>query len=400
MSGRWLYAGPRAGLLIPEARQWRYHAEAGVITEHRPNREPRRVAAAGEIVRACIAPGQMMPRNTLLAPSIGPTELDQLLVIRSESSVLLAVPLVLLAPGSETTGEQQRAASGVKAFVAELGLPLERADQNDAAALVGAAFETGPLKTGLTRRGWLHALGALGIALSIIVAVVLGSRDGAFSYEHPVPLGIGTALVVALTFDLLRQRRRFSSTLRPPEPEDRVALTGGTPGAGGGRPSHLQIGADDILLSAGVAEQWVAGPRRGGATRCIVSPDGLSFERDGNVVLQAGGSQWDVDAAQRACRAAGLEVRMDREPRALKQAPPAILTFFGQGPVLGNGGQLTPLVCGIGGATIGVFSGLDPDRSYGWYGALLATLCFASSAAVVLAAWQRRRSLGSTGVTG
>lgn len=351
MAKRWLYAGPRAALLIPEARQWRYHAEAGAITEHRPGQEPRRVAAAGEVVRACIAPASMMPRSTLIAPRIGPTTLDQRLVVRSETSVLLAVPLVLLSPGSETTGEQQRSASGVASFVAELGLPLERADQDDLAALVGAHIETGPLKTGLSRTGWLHALGAAGIVLSILAAVVLATRDGAFSYEHPVPLGIGAALVVVLTFDLWRQRRRFSSTLRPPDPGDRVVVTGRTLGAGGGRAAQLQIGANDVVLHAGVAEQWIAGPRRGGASRCLVSPDGLSFERDGSVLLQAGGSQWDVDVAAGACRAAVLEVTTAREPRGLKDTPPAILALPGQGPVLGNGGVLTPPSCAVSAAS-------------------------------------------------
>lgn len=394
MAGRWLYPGPRDGLLIEEARGWRFECRDGALVEHRPGEEPRVLAGAGEVTGLTIVDGTRMPRATLIAGRVGPTDHDQALVVHAHGRPVVAVPVLRLAHQSTSDASEGRAAAGLARFAQGFGLPLERDEGSEPRP--AALFHVGPVDQRLRREARVHlAVIALHAALWVLYGVLV-ARDGAFADQHPVPLVVQSVLLVGLTIDLVRRRRRFAALVgRPPEPGSRSVV-------GGPGPWQLQVGPDDVVLHGGAHEQWVPGPGRGGVDRCFLHDDALVFARRDAPALFVPRTMVDDDSVRRACRSAGIDVDRRRGPgldsqtrdRVSLERRGQVLSLSGFGGASGNGSFVTPLVVSVG-ALLLAGSGLDPERRELVPSLALAVVGLGVYGTNVWLWWTRRRWIAS-----
>lgn len=394
--GGWLYPGPRDGLLIDEARGWRYECRDGALLEHRPGEEPRLLAAAGDVDRITIVPGDRLPASALLSKRFGVTEHDQALVLHTDAGPVAAVLVRLLAHQGVRDGAAARAAAGVARFAQGFGLPVER--DEGTAAIESDLLGPGPVRARTRRDARLH-LAVLGVCVVLwVVYGVLVAQDGVFAERHPVPLAAQAVLLVALTADLVRRRRRFGALVTsPPDLGGRQTVDG--PG-----PWTLQVGADDVVLHGVAHEQWVPGPARGGVDHCLAHDDAFVFARGADPALVVPRAMVDDDALGRACRAAGIDVDRRRgrgidaetEQRRTSENAGRVLSGTLDGGAVGNGFLFTPLVVAVSALLLVGSTLLDPERRGGAVGLVLGAVALGVLATQSVLWWTRRRWVAST----
>lgn len=299
-----LRPGPRAGLEIAEARQWRIEVRSGggvVMTA--PGEPETIVASPGDVARAVVLRGAQVP-----ATAAGPAGFEESLALLSDDAALLVVPLHLLAHGDVRDAAELRRVSGADDIAQSLGLALEPATDADAALAARSALlvDRGPVRSSLRRAATLQVALLVVAAAAAVAAMAVGGGAGPY-------IGLVAAVVVLfLSVEQLRYRTAF------------LALVDSTP-PGGGRvevphrasAGHLQIGPDDIVHAAGGTETWVAGPRHGGVVRCDVVGGTLRFvDRHDAELLVLDASDWASDddhaALEQACGQAGIEMTASR----------------------------------------------------------------------------------------
>lgn len=397
MTSAWLYPGPRDGVLVEEARGWRYECRDGALIEHRPGRSEQVLAEPGQVSRVAVVDGADLPRKALLAPRFGPQAFDQGLVVRADDQVVLAVPLGLLAPDSVREASQLRAVSGAGRFAQGFGLALERADADDVAGFRAAELHRGPVAARARQVARAHLmLIAVGLGAGILYTGLVW-RDGLFAEKHPLPLGLLALALLALTVDLVVRRRQFARITRPPSDQGRRTTRG--PG-----PLSVQVGPDDVMVRGVAWEQWIPGPSRNGTRRCDRYDDAFVFVREGVRALVVPASMLDERDLGEACRAAGIEVGRQRGTgldsgtimRAEAAAAKDALAAASTGAALGNGFMLTPMATTFGALMLTGAALLDPERRPGPLEVVLGLVGLAVLATQVVLWWTRRRWIAST----
>lgn len=396
MTSAWLYPGPRSGILVEEARGWRYECRDGALVEHRPGQPERVLAEPGQVSRVAVVDGADLPREALLAPRFGPQQFDQGLIVRADDQVVLAVPLGLLAPDSVREASQLRAVSGARRFAQGFGLALEHADENDVAGFRAASLHRGPVaaRTRQVARAHLAAI-AVGLVAGILYAGLVW-RDGRFAENHPLPLGLLAVALLALTVDLVVRRRQFSRVTQPPPDEGRRTV-------GGPGPLTLQVGQDDVLVRGVTWEQWIPGPSRQGTRRCEHFDDAFVFVREEAAALVVPASMLDEKDLGDACHAVGIEVGRQRGTgldagtimRTERADAKDALAGETAGAALGNGFMLTPMVTTFGALLLTGSALLDPERRPGPVELILGLLGIAVLVTQVALWWARRRWISS-----
>lgn len=305
-----LRPGPRDGLEIAEARDWRIDAtsNSGVVLRE-PGRPERVIASPGQVAKVVVLRNGQVPRRLQYYEAF-----DEVLVLRSDDRALLVVPLHLLAHGEVRDAAELRRVSGADEFAQALGLTLEPADDDDAAVAAradDAVVLRGPVRSTVRPVFWRHCA-LLAIATVALLGVINLSGDAALSAGF-----VGAAAVGLLAVDQWRFRGRFLDLVasRPTSPA-RVEIPNvlGAIRDHSARAASLQIGADDIVHKSGAGETWVAGPRLGGVVRCVRSDDGTIrfFDRRHAELLVVLADPWispdGADSAlESACRAAGID---------------------------------------------------------------------------------------------
>lgn len=308
-----LRPGPRSGLEIAEARGWRINATSGGgVVLQRPDTADTVVASPGQIARVVVLRGAQVPRKLKYLEGF-----DEVLVLLSDDAALLVVPLHLLSHGKVTNASELRRASGADDFAQALGLTLEPATDREAelAASADSVTSVGPVRSALRRVQWRH-----GVLLALTVLGLLGALN--LSGDAALAAGsIGTLATVVLAADQWRFRSRFLKLVENPDiSSDRVDVPNvlGPEREIGAREARLQIGPEDVVHVLRGTEVWIAGPRLGGAVRCLVGQDSVRFvDRHGTELLVLDAETWllagDDSALERACRQAGVELRRVRD---------------------------------------------------------------------------------------
>lgn len=397
MASAWLYPGVREGVLVEEARSWRYECRDGALVEHRPGQPERVLARPGQVSRVAVVTGDDLPRSALLAPRMGPQHFDQGLIVRADAEVVLAVPLRLLATDSLRDATQLRSASGATRFAQAFGLALEPADADDVAAFRTTARTAGPVAARAQTVGRAHLAAIAAGVVAALTYTVLVARDGAFGQTHPIPLLTLAVTLVALTTDTVVRRRQFDRFSRAPAPDERRTVAG--PG-----PFVLQVGPGDVVLHGSAWEHWIPGPSRGGAQRCEAFDDAFVFTRADAPALVAPASMVDAQDLSDACRAAGIDLvrrrgsGLDRGTihRAESELSGDVLAGRFTGASLGNGFLLTPLATTFGALVLSGAALIDPERRPGPLEVVLGLVGLAVLATQVVLWWTRRRWIAST----
>lgn len=396
MPQHWLYPGPRAGLLVREAREWRIEVRDGALVEHLPGGIEKVLANPGEVNRVAVVSGDLVPRSMLRSRRFGPTDHDQVLVVRTGASAVLGLKVPLLCGDFTTGGVSARAAAALGTFAQGLGLPVERGEAEDVAALRGVSRVEGPLSRSLRRTARLHLFGVLVFAALFLVDIVLSAREGAAAANHLLVLGPVALILLVLTVDLARRRLAFRASTIPPPSHDRRVV--------GGRGAWtLHVGPDDVVLHGGIQEHWVPGPRRAGVDECHLHDDAAVFAQGEVPRLIVPLEMIDPDDLRPACHAAGIDVSRRRGPgrdsgteaRVAEQRAGRILALYPDGPVLGNGVLFGPLVVTVA-ALLLLALACGPD-SNGNAGDLM--IASAAGAVLVVQAalwWARRRWVATT----
>jgi hypothetical protein len=301
---RSLRPGPRAGLEVAEARDWRIDVSpAGGVVVRRPGKPDTVVAEPGQVARVVLVRDAQVP-STLRVPS----QFQEVLAVLGDDRVLVAVPLPLLAHGKVTSAEDLRRVAGADDFALSLGLSLEPATDADAALVAradGDAVQLGPVRPGL-RRALLAHLGLLALAALALVAAVLLDGTG-----RGLAGCVAAAALLVLSVDQWRRRSSFLRLVAPVTPQDRTVVRP----AGAGRATNvpqLQIGTQDVVHHADGWETWIAGPALGGVTRCVAGDDVVAFrDRRDATLLAVPAAPWgaDLDELAGACRRAGIDFR-------------------------------------------------------------------------------------------
>lgn len=394
MTGAWLYPGPRDGLLIEEAREWRYECRDGALLEHRPGRGSQVLAAAGDVSRITIVQGDRLPASALLSKRFGVTEHDQAIVVHTDAGPVAAVLVRLLGHQGFRTGVEARAAAGVARFAQGFGLPLER---DEAAEPFTAPLEQrGPTAARVRRDGRLH-LAAIVLCSALWVSYgLLLAGDGAIAERHPVPLVLQAALLLVMTVDLVRRRRRFASLVEdPPDPDGRTVVAG--PG-----PWQVQVGIDDVVVHGAMHEHWVPGPARGGVDHCLAHDDVFAFARGDDPALVVPRAMVDEEGVRRACRSAGIDVERRRGPgidpetqrRLAAELSGDVTGQTLDGGAVGNGFLFSPFF--VSASALLLFATLlDPERRGGTIALALGVVALGVYATNVWLWWTRRRWLRS-----
>jgi hypothetical protein len=302
-----LRAGPRSGLEIAEARDWRIDvAPGGGVVLHRPGTSVTVVAAPGQVARIVVLQGGQVPRRLKYFKGF-----DEVLALLSDDAALLVVPLHLMSHGKVTNAAELRRASGADDFAQALGLTLAPATEREAhlASSAGSVTTVGPVRSVLRHVVWRH--GVL-IAIATIGLIAAINLTGDASLIAGLAGAVATAL---LAVDQWRYRARFLELVEnPPDSRERVDVPNvlGPERENGAREARLQIGPDDIVHVLRGTEVWIPGPRRGGAARCLIGRDSIRFlDHHGTELLIVDAASWipadDDTAVQQACRQAGVD---------------------------------------------------------------------------------------------
>ena len=402
-----LRPGPRSGLEIADARGWRIDATSGGgIVQRTPDGTETAVAAPGQVARVVLLRGEHVPKRLRVTSRHGFFEdYDEALAVLSDDAALLVVPVRLLSSGDVRSATEMRQVAGVDDFAQALGLALEPGTDADAALAADPSVHAqGPVRTALRPVFWRHVV-LLPVATIALIAVINASGDAG-----RIAAIVGTVALVILAVDQWRHRSRFLELVtRRPSDAARVevpsALGPGHPR--GAREAILQIGPDDVFHAASGTETWVAGPRRGGVKRCLVSDDLLVFvDRRDAALLTLGVTSWipdgDTSALERACRTAGIEVKRARGEFAYTDEPDAVLARTRFGPAyspfmtqsaLGDFVMLGPLATSLVAFVMAMghlvpFDDLDVARAS--IAAAAAAACVISAAAQLrLRRWER-----------
>ncbi|MBD8605301.1 hypothetical protein IFT73_00420 [Aeromicrobium sp. CFBP 8757] len=299
-----LRPGPRAGLEIAEAREWRIEVTSGGgVTMTSPGEPDTLIASPGQVARAVVLRGAQVPDA-----GVHPRGFEESLALLSDDAALLVVPLHLLAHGDVRDAAELRRVAGADDFAQSLGLALEPATDAEAALASRSAVtvDRGPVRSGLRRAASRHVALLVLSALGAIAAMALGGDIGPY-------IGLAaSAVVLFVAFEQWRYRATFLQLVAGPP-----AAAGRTDVANGSTGELLQIGADDVVHVGAGTETWLAGPRRGGVVTCSVSGGSLRLvDRRGTDLLVLGATGWssagDRDTLQRACRAVGIDLDVAR----------------------------------------------------------------------------------------
>jgi hypothetical protein len=131
---------------------------------------------------------------------------------------------------------------------------------------------------------------------------------------------VGTLAVAALALEQWLLRSRFLHLVVAPQPGSRVQVPNvlSSQHTTSARTAQLQIGPHDIVHVSRETETWVAGPRNGGVSTCLVGDESIRFvDRHGvNLLVIASepwiGPQHDDAALKGACDQAGVTYRRGR----------------------------------------------------------------------------------------
>lgn len=299
-----LRPGPRAGLEIAEARGWRIEVgPSGAVTMASPGQPDALIASPGQVARVVVLRGAQVPDAAL-----HPRGFEDALALLSDDAALLVVPLHLLAHGDVRDGAELRRVAGADDFAQALGLALEPATDAEAALAAKAVVtvDRGPVRSSLRKAALRHVALLTVAALGAIAAMALSDDVGPY-------LGLAAAVVVLLSaIDQWRYRSRFLRLVAGPVSEGARA---DVPNVATGE--LLQIGPEDVVHSGRGTETWIAGPRRGGAVRCLVAGGTLRFvDRHDTDLLVLDVTGWasaeDRRALERACRDAGIDLTVAR----------------------------------------------------------------------------------------
>lgn len=329
------------GLGIRSAREMRIRVEGdGTLTVTEPGHGPRVVTSAASAVRAVWVPLDESRRLVEVRPLrvlgrafgwIGHAVIKRKLgmdkdmsladflsdsssgtvVIFEDTGPVLAVSVVRFIPW---TGDMamQRELSGANALVRGLGLVLEARSAADVLEPRAVrAVHVGPSMRG-PAWGKVSPLVTILAGALALVRWPLGDERWAESWA---PLVGWAALVVIapVLVSLVRGRLGFLSLVNnPPELDGRTRYDLPHDQDGGAR-SHLQIGANDVVIvDAGGHEVWLPGPSLGGVATILVGDPDVHFKNADGHLLQILVTEEvvpDKESRERlkeACKSAGI----------------------------------------------------------------------------------------------
>ncbi len=397
-----LFPAPRYGLRAPEARSWRIGVEGGALVERRPDAPARVVAEPGRLARVVLLRDAQVPRSlrsglwctALVGPGVPEREAVAFL---GDDAVLLVVGVSTFTPLAVGFGEDAgRRESGLLDVVAALGLPLERAEDDEVqrVAAHASAVTRGPVADQLARHLVAH-VSMLLIALAAVVALFAApsySRAGAL-----VPASIALAALLGLSLD---QWRLGSAFLRA---------------VGAPAPPTLQVTGQHVSMSTGGTSTWIPGPEAGGAVQCQATDSTLGFvdRRDTLLLLLTPARTWRPDgddaAVADACREAGIVHRRTERaagvdaglaafdaalPRSLRAAASMGASSRpregSSGVDNGDGVIFGPFLTALGLALVATLM-LGPDRDRGVAEITIAALAAAGLLLCWARTWRLRR---------
>ena len=289
-----LMPGPLAGLAIAHARAWRIRlSPTGGIELVRPPGPVTTLAAPGRITRVVEAsPERHARRRHGTLGVIG--------LFEGDTPVLSLVMDDWVAHPGALDPRAARTLSGIEPLAQGLGLTVERASDQEVEAL----RRHRPIRPAARAVRWEDPLLVLA-ALASFVSMPLAST---WAGRGLSVLGALVTWVVCVRF-AVRRLRTVALLESTPPPEGRAVVESRLPSEWGGLARQvLQIGPDALVHHARGSEVWVPGPSRGGVHRGIVAaPDLVFLDIGDRVALRlADADGWDLDACERACKAAGI----------------------------------------------------------------------------------------------
>lgn len=309
--------GTAAGLAIAEARTSQVYVDStGALVAERDG--VRRVlCAAGAATRVAYASADQIPMRRFT-----PWAYRGIVLVRAGDGTATALNVVAYwGLGQNLQEPDILVAAGFSALAEALGLAVEPADASDL-----------EVARSLRRRD-LHPVRRPGASEWLQFPLGLLAAVLAFFTWPLADAGLGWAATLAALLPVgwyvgafwQRRRRVLALVTTPPAPGSRVAVDPDPAAVTTGRirDSHLQVGADDVVIRTAGTEWWLPGPSRGGATRLFLHPDTILLaDRRDRPLLALERAVWEsrIDVIADAFRAGGGDVIHAAEPLSVPVA--------------------------------------------------------------------------------